>query len=164
MEGDLNVQRSPCDLVVPKSAKAQPYQMDCADAHRVLLPTGETSSLGESGDNPCASLQSRVSLPYPPLLSVPFLPSPSLEVNSSSTPWRVAQGELVVPISLRHCSFLPSSQVQTAFPVASHTGYSFAGTGRTEPCRQGQGSFCNRDLGTDLRHCDRWGKSKTRDV
>lgn len=113
---------------------------------------------------PCTSLQSRVSLPYSPLLSVPFLPSPSLEVNSSSTPWCVAQGELVVPISLRRCSFLPPSRVQTAFPMASHKGYSFAGTGRTEPCRQGRGSFCNRGLGTDLRHCNRRGKSKTRDV
>ena len=107
---------------------------------------------------------------FSPIFTSPFCLLPPLSIANSgllifsSISFCVAQSKLAVPVSLRHCSFLPPSRAQTAFPVASHVCYSFAWKGCMEQCWQGWGSFCNGDLGTDLRHRSCWGKSQTQVV
>lgn len=121
--------------------------------------------MGADRDTPCTSLQSRVSLSYPPLLSVPCLPPPLLTVvycivllHHVYCPGQVCGACLFETL------FLPPYQAQTAFTVASHMGYSFAWKGCMEQCWQGWGSLCNWDLGSDLRHCSCRGKNRAQDV
>lgn len=137
-----------------------------AEAPRVLLFAGERAWLGAGRDNPCTSLQTR----FPSHIHLSFLtPAPPFHCSQCFTdfffctlvccPGHACGAQpfeaLVLPFSLSAVNCLPHGIPRVLFlGLSSVHGQ----------CWEGWGSFYNGNLGTDLRHCSCWGKSKREGV